>query len=58
MSRADRAAALMRLEILNAKKADTFINRDVVFVTQWEDDQAEKALHLPHMKYFHFLSQQ
>lgn len=56
MSRADRAAALMRLEINNAKKTDTFINRNVVFVI-WEDGQ-ERIVHLPYMKYFKFLSQQ
>lgn len=56
MSRKDRTAALKRLEIMNAKKADTFINRNVVFV-MWEDGQ-ERHVHLPHMKYFHFLSQQ
>jgi len=56
MSRADREAALMRLEINNAKKTDTFINREAVFVL-WEDGK-ERHVHLPHMKYFIFLSNQ
>lgn len=56
MNRNDRAAALMRLKILNAKRTGTFINHNVVFV-MWEDGQ-ERAVHLPHMKYFRWLSQQ
>ena len=56
MSRADRAAALMRLEINNAKKNDTFINRATSFVL-WEDGK-ERIVHLPHMKYFRWISQQ
>lgn len=56
MNRNDRANALMRLKINNAKKTNTFINRNVVFV-MYEDGQ-ERNVHLPYMKYFKFLSQQ
>lgn len=56
MSRAEAAAAKMRHEIRKAKESDTFINRSVTFVLY--EDGAERFVHLPHMKYFVFLSGQ
>ncbi len=50
MSREDMA---MRVEILKAKQADTFINREVIYVL--EDG---RCIHLPHMKYFKWICQQ
>ncbi len=55
MSKKDRELALQRLEIVNAKRADTFMNRDVVFVTWDEEKQEEKLIYLPYMRYFVFI---
>ncbi len=58
MSRKDREDALMRLEIVKAKKNNTFIDRRVVYVLWDEETGIERAVYLPFKRYFDFLSKQ
>ncbi len=58
MNRNDRATALMRLEIVKAKKNNAFIDRRVVYVLWDEEAGAERDVYLPFKRYFDFLSKQ
>lgn len=55
MSRADKEAAYWRMKIKAAKLTDSFINRAQIYVTYDEDTATEKAVHLPHKKFWPFL---
>lgn len=52
MSRSDREAAQARMMIRDAKAADDFIDRVPAFVLYDEDAATEKAVHLPHKKFW------